>query len=215
LELFDFRREYLSGGLRCKDLKQDPFVQFELWLNQLLALDTMDPTAMTLATVDSQGQPSQRIVLLKQFDGSGFIFFTNKNSHKAIDIKNNPQAGLHFPWHQVDRQVNIQGTIEDISQKDSEQYFQSRPRESKIAAWASEQSQVLTSREQLLAEYERRQKEFPDEVPMPDFWGGYRLVPSTIEFWQGGEFRLHDRFVYRRENSVEGQTNWSIQRLSP
>jgi pyridoxamine 5'-phosphate oxidase len=211
VDLFDFRREYTSGGLERHQLDANPFVQFEKWLDQLVSYGSLDPTAMTLASVDAQGQPNQRIVLLKKLDDRGFIFFTNKSSNKADEVNHNPKACLHFPWYQVDRQVKVQGVIEDIAQQESEAYFQRRPRESQLAAWASEQSQPLESREQLITAYRLKEQEYKNEIPMPDFWGGYRLVPHRMEFWQGGEYRLHDRFVYQ----LESEGSWSIQRLSP
>ncbi len=211
MDLESLRREYLHGGLNRDDLDEDPFRQFEKWMQQAIELQIGDPTAMTIATVSADGQPSQRIVLLKQFSSEGFIFYTNYGSRKADEIASNPKVSLHFPWHAIDRQVKICGETSRISKAESLKYFLTRPHESQVAAAVSEQSRVLTSREVLLNQFEAMKMKFKaGEVPLPDMWGGYRVLPGEFEFWQGGANRLHDRFRYSK--STEG---WSIERLAP
>lgn len=212
MKLQDYRREYLKDGLRRQQLNPDPILQFELWMQQAINSGLSDPTAMTLATVDTQGQPSQRIVLLKQVDQEGFVFFTNKNSHKGQAIASNPKVSLHFPWYPLERQVKILGVAEALSRDAEQAYFSSRPKESQLAAWASEQSQAIPSRDYLLEKYHHLLEQYENnQIPHPDFWGGYRVVPKVIEFWQGGEHRLHDRFQYE----LREDTSWNIQRLAP
>jgi pyridoxamine 5'-phosphate oxidase len=211
MDLSNFRREYQAGGLCREDLPANPIQQFEGWLNELLKLDTLDPTAMVLATVDAQQQASQRIVLLKKVDEQGFVFFTNRDSAKGEDIAINPKVSLHFPWHYISRQVSIIGDIVWTSPEEDSKYFAERPQQSQWAAWASAQSQPLSSRQDLLDKFEAMQAEYPNNVPLPSFWGGYRVVPKQIEFWQGRDNRLLDRFVYTRGDANE----WSIERLSP
>ena len=209
--LEDKRREYDYGKLTRDLLLDDPFKQFQLWMDQALQADIQDPTAMSVATVDSNGQPWSRMVLLKGFDSNGYVFYTNLGSHKAADIQTNDRVCLHFPWLQMDRQVIISGHAQPLSKDEVQQYFASRPRESQLAAWASQQSHPIDSREQLEQQFADIQQRFSGaEVPLPDFWGGYRVVPSKIEFWQGGESRLHDRFVYSLDNK-----GWLISRLAP
>ena len=211
MELDKLRREYLQGGLRRNDLKDDPIEQFELWLRQSIDAELYDPTAMTVATVDASGQPSQRMVLLKQVDSRGFVFYTNYESAKARDIDGNPLVSLHFPWHPLERQVKICGRAEKVSTTESLKYFASRPQESQLAAWASAQSRPISSRQLLLQQFNAMKEKFKrGEIPLPAFWGGYRVVPSSIEFWQGGSNRLHDRFKYALEDG-----NWVIERLAP
>lgn len=210
MDLESLRREY-KGGLRRKDLADDPFMQFEHWMDEVLKLGIVDPTAMTIATVSADGQPSQRIVLLKHVDEQGFVFYTNYSSRKAGELEANPKISLHFPWHTVDRQVKICGTASKISMSESVKYFLSRPRDSQIAALASHQSSVLSSRTVLLNQFESLKQKFKQgEMPLPDFWGGYRVVPTEFEFWQGSENRLHDRFRYTLQEDV-----WQIERLAP
>ncbi len=211
MDLESLRREYLHGGLRREELIDDPLDQFSLWMQQALDLEIYDPTAMTIATVNEEGQPSQRIVLLKHFDQDGFIFYTNYGSRKSNELDSNSKVSLHFPWHVIDRQVKICGTASKISPVESLKYFLSRPKESQIAAVASHQSEVLTSRSSLLDKFESIKQKFKDgDIPLPDYWGGYRIVPHEIEFWQGGANRLHDRFRYLRH-----ENNWLIDRLAP
>ncbi len=212
MELENLRREYLSGGLNRDNLLAEPIKQFQHWLQQAIDLKIHDPTAMVVATVDDLGQPSQRMVLLKYLDDSGFVFFTNFGSRKAKEIASNAQVSLHFPWNDIDRQVKIQGKARKISTKESLQYFLTRSRESQLAAWASAQSMPLTSKQVLLNQMEHMKEKFSkSEVPLPNFWGGIRVVPSIIEFWQGGENRLHDRFEY----SLKEDDSWALQRLAP
>lgn len=211
MDLEAVRREYLAGGLRRNDLNDDPIAQFEWWLKQAIDAQLKDPTAMTLATVSASGQPSQRIVLLKHLDQRGFVFYTNYHSRKADEIESNPLVSIHFPWHMLERQVKVCGRVEKVSQTESLKYFLSRPKESQLAAWASEQSRPVSSRQLLMQQFGVMKDKFSKgEVPLPSFWGGYRIVPEEIEFWQGGENRLHDRFVYQRKES-----GWDIQRLAP
>lgn len=212
MDLESLRREYLHGGLSRDDLAADPFDQFTVWMQQAIELKIGDPTAMTVATVSADGQPSQRIVLLKQFDAAGFVFYTNFGSRKADELRENSKISLHFPWHAIDRQVKICGVASKVSTTEALKYFTSRPKESQLAALASEQSRVLSSRSFLLNQFESLKQKFSSgEIPLPDFWGGYRVEAHEIEFWQGGANRLHDRFRYRREQD----STWAIDRLAP
>jgi pyridoxamine 5'-phosphate oxidase len=211
MDLSEFRKEYSSRGLHREDLKADPVAQFAEWFAQATELQVHEPNAMALATVDERGMPCQRAVLLKYFDAAGFVFFTNFGSRKSRHIAANPQVSALFPWITLERQVIVQGRAEKISTAESLKYFASRPRESQIGAWVSNQSEVITSRKFLLQKLaEIREKFSQGEIPLPSFWGGYRIVPESIEFWQGGPARLHDRFLYQR--SPDG---WSIARLAP
>lgn len=212
MDLESLRREYLQGGLSREELAADPFEQFSLWMQQAIELEIADPTAMTIATVSADGQPSQRIVLLKHFDERGFVFYTNYGSRKADELDANPKISLHFPWHTVDRQVKVCGEAVKVSTAESLKYFISRPKDSQIAAIASQQSSVLSSRSFLLNQFESLKQKFANgEIPLPDYWGGYRIEPKEVEFWQGGENRLHDRFRYL----LQGDGSWSIDRLAP
>jgi pyridoxamine 5'-phosphate oxidase len=212
MDISHFRREYLSGGLNRSDLKTDPVSQFATWFDQARKTTIADPTAMVLATVDQRGQPSQRTVLLKYFDQDGFVFFTNYGSRKADEIAGNDRVSLLFVWLELDRQVMINGFAEKISAKDSARYFVSRPRNSQVAAWVSSQSHGLSSRQALMQKFAEMKKKFGEgKIPLPTFWGGYRVVPSEIEFWQGRENRLHDRFFYQQQEDK----SWSIERLAP
>jgi len=212
MDISHFRREYLQGGLNKSDLASDPVNQFATWFDQARKTTIADPTAMVLATVDKDSRPSQRTVLLKYFDEDGFVFFTNYGSRKADEIASNEQVSLLFVWLELDRQVMINGYAEKISAKDSARYFISRPRDSQVAAWVSSQSHGLSSRQALMQKFAEMKKKFGEgKIPLPTFWGGYRVVPSEIEFWQGRENRLHDRFIYKMtENGT-----WSIERLAP
>ena len=211
MSLEDNRREYDYGHLSRESLANDPFAQFTLWMNQAIEAKIQDPTAMSLATVNTEGKPWQRMVLLKGFDKQGFVFYTNLGSRKAQEIDNNVQVSLHFPWLQLDRQVIVGGQVEPLSKTEVMNYFLSRPKGSQLAAWASKQSSPIASRQTLETQFEKIKRRFAEgEIPPPDFWGGYRVVPSEIEFWQGGENRLHDRFSYRLDGD-----NWHISRLSP
>lgn len=212
MDLSDFRREYSSRGLRREDLHAHPMQQFERWFSQAVELDLHEPNAMSLATVDEAGRPLLRTVLLKSFDQGGFVFFTNYESRKSRHIAANPAVSLLFPWVPIERQVIVQGRAERIPTSESLKYFVTRPRESQLGAWVSNQSSVISSRKLLLQKFAEIKEKFSHgEIPLPSFWGGFRVVPDTIEFWQGGPARLHDRFLYRRENDDE----WRIERLSP
>ena len=212
MDLEQIRREYLLGGLRREHLHDNPFQQFEVWLQQAVASQIPDPTAMVLATVDAGGQPDQRIVLLKQLDEQGFVFYTNYASKKARDMAVNAKVSLHFPWHMMERQVRVNGTARRLSTAESLKYFISRPPESQLAAWASQQSSRISSRRFLLAQFEHMKEKFAGgKIPLPDFWGGYRVEPNRFEFWQGGASRLHDRFEYLQTESGA----WDIGRLAP
>ncbi len=212
MDLESVRREYLQGGLHREDLQDNPIAQFNQWMAEALKMELRDPTAMTLSTASVDGQPSQRIVLLKRMEDNAFVFFTNYRSRKAREINANNKVSLHFPWHDIERQVKVCGTAEKLSTAESVGYFVSRPRESQIAAWASSQSEAISSKSLLLNQFESLKQKFArGEVPLPDFWGGYRVVPHEIEFWQGGRHRLHDRFHYR----LQENGHWQIQRLAP
>lgn len=205
------RREYTRGGLRRKDLPDDPSALFEQWLSQACEAKLPDPTAMTVATVDEQGQPWQRIVLLKHYDAQGMVFYTNLGSRKALQLAHNPRISLHFPWHYLERQVMVLGEVEKLSPLEVLKYFHSRPRDSQIGAWVSKQSSRISARGILEGKFlELKQKFQQGEVPLPSFWGGYRVKFHTMEFWQGGEHRLHDRFIYQRDHD-----GWKIDRLAP
>lgn len=211
MDIGHFRREYLKSGLEQGDLRADPVEQFSLWFNQARDTDIPDPNAMILATVSSDGQPSQRTVLLKYYDDNGFVFFTNKGSRKAGQIKENPRVNLHFVWLELERQISIAGIAAPITTKESARYFMSRPRNSQIAAWVSNQSSRIASRHLLMQKFKEMKHTFSQgDIPLPSFWGGYRVCPSSIEFWQGRENRLHDRFLYSRSADT-----WKIERLSP
>jgi len=211
MDLESLRREYLHGGLSREDLVENPIEQFKIWMQQAIDLKVGDPTAMTIATVAVNGQPSQRIVLLKHFDDEGFVFYTNYSSRKADELNQNSKISLHFPWHSIDRQVKICGEVIKISKTESVKYFFSRSKDSQLAAIASEQSKVLTSRTVLINQFESLKQKFQSgDVPFPDFWGGYRVKAHEIEFWQGGANRLHDRFCFTRTNE-----KWEVSRLAP
>lgn len=213
MKLADVRREYLRGSLRRSDLAPNPIKQFQIWMEQAIEMEIGDPTAMVLGTATRDGQMSQRIVLLKGVDERGFTFYTNYESHKARDITGNSRVSLHFPWHAIERQIMVSGMADKISIDESRAYFQSRPRESQLAAWASPQSRVLQSRETMLQQYETIARKFEGrEIPLPEFWGGYRVRPCQLEFWQGGGGRLHDRFVYSLQ---QGGVDWQVDRLAP
>lgn len=212
LNLEHFRREYLQGGLHRHDLPEDPFVLFSRWQQQTIDAGVTDPTAMVLATVDAEGQPSQRIVLLKEVDDQGFVFYTNYESHKAQDIAGNARVSLLFPWQLLERQVKVRGIAAKLSAEESAEYFASRPRDSQLAAWASPQSQPLPSRAALLARLDAVKAKFGEgPVPLPPNWGGYRVRPQIIEFWQGGAHRLHDSFRYVRLP----EDMWELSRIAP
>lgn len=211
----DTRREYDYGQLSEESLRASPFDQFQLWLDQACQSSIKDPTAMTVSTIDVNGRPWHRAVLLKGFDERGFVFYTNLGSHKAQDIAQNPQASLHFPWFFLDRQVCVSGSVEQVSRTEVEHYFASRPRESQLAAWASDQSKPLASRSDLELVFAQYKEQFADQdIPAPDFWGGFRVKPLEFQFWQGGASRLHDRFQYLPCPGTDNSA-WIITRLAP
>ena len=211
MDISNFRREYLKSGIEHDDLLNDPVEQFSLWFDQAKETDIPDPNTMILSTVSKEGQPSQRAVLLKYFDRDGFVFFTNKESRKAHEIEGNPKVNLHFVWLELERQISIAGIATPISVTESARYFMSRPRNSQIAAWVSNQSSAISSRNLLMQKFQEMKQKFSNgDVPLPSFWGGYRVTPSSIEFWQGRENRLHDRFLYTLVNS-----GWQVGRLAP
>ena len=212
MKIDDIRRSYTKDKLDLDKLNADPIAQFELWLKDAIAAELPDPTAMCVATVDEQGQPSQRLVLLKDVSQQGFTFYTNLGSRKATELSSNPKVCLHFPWHPLERQVIVYGTAERVSSAQVAKYFLSRPKESQLAAWASEQSRPVSTRQALLQKFAEIKHKFEHgEVPLPSFWGGFLVRPHKIEFWQGGEHRLHDRFMYSQ--SADGR--WDIDRLCP
>ncbi|MBW4617927.1 MAG: pyridoxamine 5'-phosphate oxidase [Cyanosarcina radialis HA8281-LM2] len=211
MDIENLRQEYTRSGLRRKDLKADPFDQFEIWFQEACGANLLEPNAMVLATASAQAEPSVRTVLLKYFDRSGFVFFTNYESRKARQIAENPQVSLLFLWLPLERQVQITGTVAKVSAAESLKYFASRPRGSQLGAWCSQQSSIISSRQLLEMQFEEIKQKFMDgEIPLPSFWGGYRVTPYRFEFWQGRTNRLHDRFVYSRQEP----DLWEIQRLS-
>jgi pyridoxamine 5'-phosphate oxidase len=215
MDLSDLRREYVHAELDEKRVASDPIVQFQLWLEQAIAAGVLEPTAMTLATADAEGRTSARIVLLKQCDERGFVFYTNYESRKARELALNPHAALLFHWPELDRQVRVEGTAEKTSQEESRAYFGTRPLRSQLSAWASRQSAPIAGRAELERAFVEAGERFGERpVPLPPFWGGYRVVAESIELWQGRRDRLHDRLRYRRLPTGSA-CGWSIERLSP
>ena len=209
VDLSNLRKEYLQSGIIKEDLSQNPIEQFSLWFSQAMEANIIEPSAMSLATSDDS--IGIRTVLLKYFDERGFVFFTNYESKKSKQIQNNPQAAILFPWLALERQVKVIGSVEKITKLESFKYFSSRPKDSQLGAWSSQQSSKISSRSVLAEQFASMKKKFASgEIPLPDFWGGYRVIPKSIEFWQGRENRLHDRFIYELSS---GQ--WTISRLSP
>ncbi|PYK96304.1 MAG: pyridoxamine 5'-phosphate oxidase [Verrucomicrobia bacterium] len=211
MPIADLRRSYTLAGLRRADLNPDPIAQFGKWLQQTIDAQMLEPTAMTLATVGKSGRPSARIVLLKGVDERGLIFYTNYESRKARELAENPQGALVFYWAELERQVRVTGVVSSISREESEAYFKTRPRGHQLGAWVSTQSDVIASRGVLEERLELFEQKYPDTVPLPPFWGGYILSPTEIEFWQGRQNRLHDRFRYTKQ----ANGNWLIERLAP
>lgn len=210
-EIHQLRRDYRRDPIEECSLAADPLAQFGKWFEEAVSAGIVEPNAMTLGTADESGRVSCRTVLLKGIDARGFVFFTNYGSRKARQIAANPNAALLFPWISLERQVEVAGSVEKISEAESLEYFLSRPFGSRIGAWVSEQSTVIPSREVLVSRFEELKTKFADgNVPKPEGWGGYRLVPRTIEFWQGGADRLHDRLLYTRSGEA-----WRVSRLAP
>ena len=211
MDIADLRREYTKGGLHRDELPLDPLDLFEKWLRQACDAKLPDPTAMSIATVDEGGRPYQRIVLLKHYDAQGFVFYTNLGSRKAQHIAKNNQVSLLFPWHTLDRQVHVTGVAEPLSPLELVKYFHSRPKDSQIAAWVSQQSSRISARSMLEAKFmELKQKFANGEIPLPSFWGGFRVRFDSIEFWQGGAHRLHARLLFTRVAE-----HWHVDRLAP
>ncbi|MCB9338846.1 MAG: pyridoxamine 5'-phosphate oxidase [Lewinellaceae bacterium] len=212
MDLSYMREEFLKAGLHRRDLHPDPVQQFARWFGDVQAAGYRMPNAVTLSTVGTDGQPSLRMVLMKMFDERGFVFYTNYGSRKAQEIAHNPKVALHFPWHDLERQVFVTGTAERVTTAESVKYFLTRPKGSQIGAWVSNQSSVINSRQALMMKFEEMKQKFGSgEVPLPSFWGGYRVVPTSFEFWQGQQSRLHDRFRY----APDGAGGWAIERLAP
>lgn len=206
----DIRKDYSLRSLAEEDVDASPFVQFGRWWDEAMRSEIEEVNAMTLATVSASGKPSARIVLLKGLDERGFVFFTNYLSHKGKEIETNPHTALVFFWKELERQIRIEGMAEKVSDEESETYFFSRPVASRIGAWASSQSSVIDTRDILEENVKKYSTEFGENIPRPAHWGGYRVLPTLIEFWQGRSSRLHDRIQYRKENN-----NWIIERLAP
>ncbi len=206
------RKEYTKASLNESDVAADPFQQFRAWFDEALAFGVAEVNAMTLATATKEGRPSARIVLLKGFDERGFSFFTNQQSRKGRELDSNPFASLVFYWIELERQVRVEGRVERVSDAESDAYFFSRPIGARLGAWASSQSEVVSGRDVFEGQMEDLQARYPDgHVPRPPHWGGYRVIPDSVEFWQGRPSRLHDRILYRRRD--EG--GWRIERLAP
>lgn len=212
MDIGSIRNEYKQGNLDRTDLSPTPFAQFEQWFQQANTSEVLEVNAMQLATASTSGRPSVRTVLMKAFDKRGFVFYTNYGSQKACEISENPQVSALFFWKELERQVEITGKVEKVATADSLKYFLSRPKDSQLGAWVSQQSSMIESRgflEQKLAEMKHKFAE--GDIPLPDFWGGFRIIPDTVEFWQGRPSRLHDRFEYQRNQD----DSWNIVRLSP
>ncbi len=211
IHLADIRTEYKKGTLDENDVDKNPFVQFDEWFKEAVTSKIPEVNAMTIATANKSGRPSARTVLLKQFDEKGFVFFTNYESSKAKDIAENPQAALLFFWEPLERQIRIVGRVEKVTAAESFEYFRSRPIDSQLGAWASQQSSVISARSLLEKAFGEMLEKFKNgEIPLPPFWGGLRIIPDEFEFWQGRTNRLHDRISYKNIKGV-----WSINRLSP
>jgi pyridoxamine 5'-phosphate oxidase len=212
MSLADLRTEYSLASLSEKDVARDPFRQFEKWFQEAEASKIREPNAAVLATAARDGRPSARLVLLKGLDGRGFVFYTNYDSRKGREVEANPRAALVFPWIAIERQVVVEGAVAKVAREESEAYFHSRPRASQLAAWASPQSSIIAGRQALDEAMKAAERKYTGALaPVPPNWGGFRIAPELVEFWQGRRSRLHDRIRYRREAS--GQ--WVIERLAP
>ena len=212
MSLADLRKDYSLAGLAEKDLARDPFRQFEKWFQEAEGAKLTEPNAMTLSTATRDGRPSARTVLLKGVDGRGFVFYTNYESHKGRELDGNPRASLLFPWIAQERQVIVEGTVTKVSREESEAYFHSRPLLSQLSAWVSQQSSIISGRKVLEDSMKELEKKYAGQsVPLPPHWGGFRVAPETVEFWQGRRSRLHDRLRYRR--GADG--GWIVERLAP
>jgi len=209
-DLSNLRKQYSKSSLSVSSVSKDPFKQFDKWMLEMLRSGFYEPNAMTLATASKQGKPSVRVVLLKGIDNNGFLFFTNYKSKKGKEIEENPFGSLLFYWDKLERQVRIEGKIEKVTKEESEAYFKTRPYKSRLGAWASKQSTVIESRSVIVKEFLKFMVKFRNHVPLPDYWGGYRLVPESFEFWQGRPNRLHDRITFTKLKK-----QWKIERLSP
>ncbi len=212
VDLAALREEYARGGLAESDLADDPMAMFRRWFTEAATAGLHEPNAMVVATADASGRPSSRIVLLKGLDERGFVFFTNAHSRKGEELAANPRCSLLFPWHVLERQVRVDGTATPLSRTDVAAYFATRPRGSQLGAWASHQSRVVSGRGELDDAYRDVEARYPDDVPVPDEWGGYVVTPEAVEFWQGRPGRMHDRLVYRRGG---GTGAWEVVRLAP
>jgi pyridoxamine 5'-phosphate oxidase len=210
-QIIQLRREYSSHQLDELSVLSDPLAQFKYWFDEALKVEQPDPDAMTLSTATTDGHISARIVLLRGLDHRGFLFYTNYQSRKSCELMSNPRGALTFYWFSLNRQVRVEGIVEKVTRRESEEYFQTRPRGSQLGAWASPQSDVITSREALDQKLEEMESKFKEQpIPCPPYWGGFRVKPATIEFWQGRESRLHDRILYRLSDE-----KWQISRLAP
>jgi len=209
-DISQLRKNYSAKELNEADINPDPIIQFGQWFREAMDCKETEPNAMALATADAQGKPSCRIVLLKEFNQEGFVFFTNYKSHKGQDLDSNPNAAFTIFWHGLERQVRVEGKVEKVSTADSDEYFSTRPVGSKLGAWASPQSQPIEKAELIQKEKDMETQYAGKEVPRPAHWGGYRVIPEMIEFWQGRPNRLHDRIVYQKK-----ETGWHIGRIAP
>ncbi|MFZ9045755.1 MAG: pyridoxamine 5'-phosphate oxidase [Cyclobacteriaceae bacterium] len=211
MKVEDLRKEYTQAELNESSVKEDPIEQFDHWFQEAVNSQINEPNAMVLATANVAGQPSQRTVLLKAYDQKGFVFYTNYGSRKSKEIQTNPQVSISFPWYDLERQVTVLGKAEKVPKSESLKYFISRPKGSQLGAWVSQQSSVISSRSLLEVKLNEMKSKFKDgEIPLPDFWGGFRILPYSIEFWQGRSNRLHDRIRYKLEGG-----DWKTERLSP